>query len=210
MAKYKLEIDDALAIDLVLRRMKETSDSRLDASWTRDNILNSLGGHSNFDWVTYESIARDVYFDVWANDTDKALACYLWYKPNDDLRQIRAYCRIVRRTALRKRPVLCTFASLAIVAILLLAGLRVAKNENLRLQLAAYSKLALAFFACSAIPSTAFYAALSTMSGMYLALALCAALWSMRSVGFVERMIRYRKAASTRRNAAAGLAPVNV
>ena len=45
------------------------------------------------------------------------------------------------------------------------------------------------------------------MSGMYLALALCASLWSMRLVGFVATFIKNGKAMPARRRATRELEP---
>lgn len=74
-------LDDGVAVAAVLRDMKERDDPRLGPDWTRDNILNSLGSHSRFDWVTYEAAARRLVFATLASDPRAALLLFLRDKP---------------------------------------------------------------------------------------------------------------------------------
>jgi hypothetical protein len=185
--EHHLDHDDGLVVELVLRRMKESGDPRLDDSWTKQNILNSLGSHTEFDWVTYEQVAREIYFSFWKQQTTDTLACYFWYKPVAEVKQVYRICRLLLRTGYVKAPiVLFSTILLALVAIIAV-GRGIGRHEALRTQLASYSWLGLVLLAFSAIPSMAFYAALSTMSGMYVALSICTIFWSLRTVAYIIR-----------------------
>src|SRR5439155_1329550 len=46
-------------------------------------ILGSLGGHSPFNWFTYEKAAKDLYWHIWRADTRDMLHCYLIDKPRE-------------------------------------------------------------------------------------------------------------------------------
>ncbi len=62
-------IDDNRAADSVIRYLTERNDPRLTSEWTREKIMNSLGGQSKFtEWKTYEAVAREMVLNaVWAN-----------------------------------------------------------------------------------------------------------------------------------------------
>lgn len=72
---------DRLAVDAVLRDMKERNDPRLGPGWDETNILNSLGGHSRFDWATYEAVSRSLVLRSLAGAPGATLKLALWDKP---------------------------------------------------------------------------------------------------------------------------------
>lgn len=72
---------DRLAVDAVLRDMKERNDPQLGPGWDETNILNSLGGHSRFDWATYDAVARSLVLRSLAAAPGAALKLALWDKP---------------------------------------------------------------------------------------------------------------------------------
>ena len=95
-ATYGLAIDDRAIIYAVIGRLRETRDARLTADWTDENIRNSLGGHSVFNWFVYEQAARDVYRHIWRADWPSVLQCYLIDKP---ARLVRVFWGVSRLAA---------------------------------------------------------------------------------------------------------------
>ncbi len=75
------EFSDGVAADIVLRDMAKRSDPRLGPDWTRENIMNSLGGHARFDWVSYESAARSLVLRTLADNPTATLELVFWQKP---------------------------------------------------------------------------------------------------------------------------------
>ena len=55
--RYNLGINDGAVVDSVTAYLRSTNDPRLTSSWTKDNVLASLGGHV---YLVYEKAARDL------------------------------------------------------------------------------------------------------------------------------------------------------
>jgi len=79
--KLNLVGEDRSAIETVLRDMKTRSDPRLTEQWETQNILNSLGSFSTFDWRTYEDVTRDLVFRTLRSEPRQAAKLLLWDKP---------------------------------------------------------------------------------------------------------------------------------
>lgn len=75
------EFSDGVAADAVLLDMRQRGDPRLGPGWTRDNIMNSLGGHARFNWVAYESAARSLVLRTLIDHPKATLELALWQKP---------------------------------------------------------------------------------------------------------------------------------
>jgi hypothetical protein len=73
--------EDAAGIDLVLGRMREGDPGLDPVRWNRTAALNSLGNHTDFDWVAYEGAARGVYVDLWRTRPGDMAACHAVHKP---------------------------------------------------------------------------------------------------------------------------------
>jgi hypothetical protein len=183
--RLNLGVDDRLVIRHVIGRMRATNDPRLDASWTEDNILCSLGSVTQFDWLTYETVAREAYFAIWREHPGKAFASYFWYKPQVVLQQIiRAGNRLIREVA--KRPLLL-LTLLGTVVVLGAYTWGNARNRSLQVTVRWAGLLGLLLLPFSLIPAVAFYIALTTMSGFYLLLLLNLALQALNGMIALRR-----------------------
>ena len=177
---HKLDLvgEDRSTIETVLRDMKTRSDPRLTEQWETQNILNSLGSFSTFDWRTYEDITRDLIFRTLRSEPRQAAKLFLWDKPGRVLGTISCEFLLLRCDPLRsnsgrfpERPAtrflpLLSIGFLVLVAASLCASsreykeLRTAKESNgtivLLLLLAALIGLA---------PSILVYPAVSQLGG---------------------------------------------
>jgi hypothetical protein len=175
-------IDDTKAIVLVLRELRAANDPRLTPDWTLERIGCATGGVIEFDWTAYEVAARDVYFRVWQRDPAKALACYAWHKPCDLGSHTRQVVRLLGEDVFAGRANLLA-AGLVLVAVLLGAGCRqLRRDANGRDQHWGLLTPALLLLAFSTIPAMAFYTALPTLAGFYVALPLCLGLLVVRAI----------------------------
>src|SRR5262249_28989032 len=86
--KYHVDIGDYEIIKAVINDMRLVDDPRLTDQWTNENIRNSLGGWSEFNWFDYESAARRFYFRIWWNSPPNVIRCYLFDKPTTVLKEI--------------------------------------------------------------------------------------------------------------------------
>jgi len=169
--RYKLDVNDAKAIDAVIRYLRQHHDPRLTADWTPSNILNSFGGHFEFDWYAYESAARDLYFDIWKNNTREALRTYLVDKPLDTwnvmkLTWTQAGMEQRDRHDLYFRP----FGIVPLLLVLPALALGVVYSVPAVALVAAMAALVLTSF----IPGLMFYSVPLTMMGTFLGVALVA------------------------------------
>jgi len=161
---YKLGIRDAAVVDAVLQYLHDHNDPRLGSGWDTTKILNSLGGHGEFNWYAYETAARDLYFQVWRDRPRDALRCYVVNKPREVLSVVRTaltWEHTPQRDSqdLYFRPFDLTALVIALPGVLMLAG-----RQPLRFL---PSIAALAF--CSALPAFLFYAVPLTMMGTFVA-----------------------------------------
>jgi hypothetical protein len=81
--QYRLRVSDGDVVTAVIGYLKETGDPRLNASWTTQNILASLGSNANFNWFVYEDAAEDLYWHFWRAHPRAMLRYYLRDKPHD-------------------------------------------------------------------------------------------------------------------------------
>jgi hypothetical protein len=93
-----IELTDKSAIDAVITDMRKRNDPRLTEQWETQNILNSLGSHTTFDWRTYERVARDLIIRTFVAHPVTMLTLLLWDKPNEVIRTITCGFLAIDRT----------------------------------------------------------------------------------------------------------------
>ena len=182
---YDLGVSDRAAVDSVIRFLRDRHDPRLTADWTRDNILNSLGGHSVFNWFVYEQSARDLYWHLWRTETRSMLHLYLIDRPRE-IGQVIVKAALPDAAPWRNRQGLFfnPFAAGALMVTLpglLIAGIR-------RPDLKAVVAAALVLLACSVIPGVLFYPVVHTMMGVFASLSLVAYLTVAMTVAAACRL----------------------
>ena len=157
------QCEDRDAIDLVLKRMEE-ADPALDRNqWNWMAALNSLGSHNEFDWVGYEAAARAIYFDLWRTRPREMLACHAVHKPLAVAKQSVAVVRVAGRAW----ELIVGLAVVASVGFgLVRAGRR---NEHVRADVRRASLLVLGLLPFALIPAVAFYPAVTTTAGFFVA-----------------------------------------
>ncbi len=155
---------DHEAVDLVLRRMREKNDTRIDESWNTKTIMDSLGGHARFDWNAYEEAAKEAYLDVWREHPREAVECYAWYKPKDVAKHVGTVLRLLGREArqTRGRNLLIGTGLLAVAMVLVVRVSR--RDPILRINLGRTGMVVAGLIPFSLIPGIAFYTALTTVS----------------------------------------------
>lgn len=72
------EADDRLTVEAVVAHHNARDPN---APWDVQTIMNSLGGHVEFDWRAYEAEARDIFFDLWRQEPVAMTSWYLYGKP---------------------------------------------------------------------------------------------------------------------------------
>lgn len=168
---YKVGYDDRMIVEAVLRYMTVEKKISLPPEWNSLFILESLGGHQQFDWKAYEIHARDLYWEIWSKHKLRVLSLYAFKKP---LQSVKA----VVRNMIEKRG-----KTLSENQIRKAAGLYF-NPYDLPLFLFVLSAVALAFggltrcrdiwvaaavLGCASfIPSVAFYSAVLTQGGMFI------------------------------------------
>lgn len=176
--EYKVGFDDRMIVEAVLHHVATEKKIALPPDWNSKFILESLGGHQQFDWKTYEIYARDLYWDIWSKHKQRVLALYLFKKPVDSI-------KTVARTIVNKRG-----STLSETQIRKAAGLYF-NPYDLPLFIFVLGAIALAYggltrcrdiwvavaiLGCaSLIPSVAFYSAVLTQGGMFIL--ICIALY---------------------------------
>lgn len=175
------DFDDALATDAVLRDMAQRQDPRLGPGWTRENIMNSLGSHSRFDWVTYEAVARSLVLRTLASDPAASLELVFWQKPKRVLGEflchalhlvpacgshmgVRDYLRPTRQSGLLSAFWLA-FAAAVGVALAMATGKPSAAEIDVRSAAKTYVMTALLALLVSLLLSYLFYAAPTQLAG---------------------------------------------
>lgn len=181
------DFDDALATDAVLRDMAQRRDTRLGPGWTRENIMNSLGSHSRFDWVTYEEVARSLVLRTLASDPMATLQMAVWEKPRrvfgklfcHSLRLlpscgkntgVRDYLRPTRQSGLISAFWLLFAGAVGAALAMATAGQSPSKDES-RSAVRTYIRTALLVLLVSLLLSYLFYAAPTQLAGASLTLA---------------------------------------
>jgi hypothetical protein len=163
------QCEDRDAIDLVLARMEE-ADPALDRNrWNWMAALNSLGSHNPFDWVAYEAAARAAYFELWRTRPRQMLACHALYKPLAVAKQSWAVVRVAGREAVAGRA-WELLASVVVFACALFGLVRAGRRSaSVREDVRAPSLLVLALLPFALIPAVAFYPAVTTTGGFFVA-----------------------------------------
>jgi hypothetical protein len=162
-------IDDTKAIELVLRELRETEDPRLTPDWTLERIGCATGGVIQFDWTAYEAAARDVYFGVWRRDPARALACYAYHKPRDLASHTGQVARLLGEDVFAGRANLLAIGLGLVAGVLVVGRLRFCHDGDSREQLRGMLAPAAVLLAFSTVPAMAFYAALPTLAGFFVA-----------------------------------------
>lgn len=195
-------LDDARATEAVLRDMTQRQDPRLGPNWNITNIMNSLGGHSRFDWVTYEAAARSLVMRSLWSDPHASLRLALWDKPKTIAEELfcvsmrlvpacgshmglRDYLRPTRQAGLLSALWLVFAGAVGAALWLATTGQRLSKGEA-RSAVRTYLLTALLALLVSLLLSYLFYAAPTQLAGagliiatsLYFALAvMIARLW---------------------------------
>ena len=171
--KYNVTIDDALVVDAVVNFAKVQLKVDLPANWNRTEILNSLGGHGEFDWKKYESFARKLYFHVVIRHPFRIAVLYLVKKPIALLKIVFSAAHTPRNKALADyrdafalyfNPFSGALFAIALIPLFLLFNCLVEDKDIL------WRVGALLVF--SVIPGVAFYPVLLTMGGTFVLLAV--------------------------------------
>jgi hypothetical protein len=170
------QCEDRDAIDLVLRRMEE-ADPTLDRNrWNWMAALNSLGSHNPFDWVAYEAAARAIYLNLWRTRPREMLACHAIHKPLAVAKQSWAVVRVAGREAVAGGA----WELLAGLGVVACAGIGLTRagrrNASVRTDMRAMSLLVLALLPFALIPAVAFYPAITTTGGFFVAAVVIAGL----------------------------------
>jgi hypothetical protein len=170
------QCEDRDAIDLVLRRMEE-ADPTLDRNrWNWMAALNSLGSHNPFDWVAYEAAARAIYLNLWRTRPREMLACHAIHKPLAVAKQSWAVVRVAGREAVAGGA-WELLAGAALVACVVVGLVRAGRTSaSIRADVRAMSLLALALLPFALIPAVAFYPAITTTGGFFVAAVVIAGL----------------------------------
>src|SRR5262249_29373691 len=138
--------------------------------WTDENILGSLGGHSTFNWFTYEDAGQDFYQALWKGETRSMLRTYCFDKPSEILRVLLSAMHPSQpfRTdapAARFNPASPLVLVLAAPAIILIASSPAPGAMLL---------VALTVGGFSLMPAFMFYPVVHTMIGFFSAISLVA------------------------------------
>ena len=179
--KYQLRVNDRVVIAAVRNFLRESHDPRLTPEWTDSAVLGALGGHSTFNWFTYEKAAKDLYWHIWRADTRDMLHCYLIDKPREIVDVLVAASSPDRRFTRDIRGL--GFRPLAPAPLLLaLPGLLLVAAGNVGLTTVTVATLFL--LACSLAPGVLFYPVVHTMVGSFatISLAVYAALAQAASI----------------------------
>jgi hypothetical protein len=176
--KYSLRVNDGAIVAAVGNFLRATRDGRLTSEWTESTILGALGGHSQFNWFTYEGAARDFYRHIWRSNTRDILHCYLVDKPREIVHVVVAATGANVR-GLGFRPLAPMALTLAMPGFLVLAAGQVAFVPLL-------AALVL-LLACSMLPGLLFYPVVHTMSGVFATIALIVYVILANAVALVMR-----------------------
>lgn len=171
---YRLDINDRLIIEAVIWYVKTIKGIELPPEWNADHILFSLGSHTDFDWKTYETYARQFYFYIWEKHTLRTLRTYVVMKPakafsivlssampNPKKRAVEVYRKV---HGLYLNPLSGGALLFAVIPLLFLfRHYRETNGETLIVTI---------LLICSLIPSISFYASIMTMAGTFLTISL--------------------------------------
>lgn len=165
------QCEDRNAVDFVLRQMQE-HDPTLDRNkWNWMAALNSLGSHNPFDWPTYEAAARREYLDLWQTRPGQMTVCYGGYKPLALARQCSVMLRLVALEVIAGRAWEVLVAIVVVLGVICGLVRVTQRDQPLRDSLRQVSLVLLTIIPFSLIPGIAFYPALTTTAGFFVAAA---------------------------------------
>ena len=173
--KYALQVDDRMVVDAVVKYVTEHQLLAPSEKWETQEILNSLGGATVFDWAKYEQYAKKLYFDIVATHPFRVLVVYALKKPLNALKLVISTVRAKGKPSMvefRKRHGIFfnPFAWPLIVVVamaMFLAGRRLVEPGP-------ETTAVIVLLACSLIPSVAFYPAVLTLGGTFVSLTVLA------------------------------------
>ena len=201
--KYRLAVDDRAVVNAVRTYLQSTNDPRLTVEWNETTILNSLGGHTVFDWFAYEGAGRDLYRHIWRSDPGAMLRLYTVDKPAETIRVIVKAFQASPDSpgtipdGMRFNP----FSRVALLIVLPAIVLMWMSGGAIVPTLS----VVLFLFACSVVPGIFFYPVVYTMMGAFATVALAGYLTVARLLLLVEepaRTIGGRAIRTARRGAA--------
>jgi hypothetical protein len=164
---------DRNIVELILGQMKKRHDPRLTDAWRVDTALNALGGHNAFDWATYEQVAREVYWRIWAGHPTWALTNYLYFKPASIVWQVRQIAQPSAVGGMDNDADAYRFTPFRMWAFaLVLAAVVLVEIGDFRRMAKRYAGVLLFLFPFSLIPSVAFYPFIPTLMGFLMMLTL--------------------------------------
>jgi len=85
---YKVGFDDGMIVDAVIRYSQNNRKEFAEVNWNRVDILNSLGGHNDFDWLKYEVVARKLYWDIVLTNKIRVFKIYALKKPWQSIKTV--------------------------------------------------------------------------------------------------------------------------
>jgi len=168
---YHVDVNDAHIVEAVATFLKTTGDPRYSSEWNVTNVLNSFGGHSDFNWEIYESAARDLYFKIWREHPRDALHTYLVDKPLGAPGIVREGIFDDGRPERRAAGL---FFNPFSPAALLLACPGLVLVVMSRARYGGYLAAAVVLAVLSFLPGIMFYSVIVTMGGTFMALAMVA------------------------------------
>jgi hypothetical protein len=184
--KYQLRVSDQVVVAAVRTFLRASQDPRLTPEWTDANVLGALGGHSTFNWFTYEETARDLYWHIWRSNPRDMLHCYLVDKPGEILRILVKATR-PDRSFLQDVPDLGfrPFGRAALA--LVLPGLWLVWIGDIAFP--ALIAALLFLFACSLVPGFVFYPVVHSMTGAFATVAVTAYVVLAQAIAIAVRVI---------------------
>lgn len=189
---YKVGFGDGWIVDAVIKYAKNNKEEFGEMNWNRVDVLNSLGGHSNFDWSSYEGVARKLYWDIVTSNKVRVFKIYAFVKPWQSIKTVirtmvdRPGSSAKEKEIRSDRGLYFSPLGFPLVIFIILSsllGCREWINSTQDIQLALFI-----FLLCGFIPSVAFYSAVLTQGGIFILTALCI----YAAVPYLMRWIFYR------------------
>jgi hypothetical protein len=201
------DLSDADVVEFVLRDMTARGDPRLDQTWTKRRILDSLGSHNLFDWETYDRVARGIFWRTVFESPREALKLYFWHKPRKIIGSLMCQGVVVRTQCLlpgerveyiatsRNSGSLVVFWFLVCALLSFIYFNFIVKNSALLHEDVTHADITMSIFSTliflllSLAPSLVFYPSVKTLAGSVIIItALVYATFSFLVVRFLMAM----------------------